>query len=79
MGEHDKPVKTKCWESYLKHCGCTFKRKQGSHHHWKCPNCWRTITFWGNKKEVPRFHIKSCLKTMGINNNTFNEWVKANC
>jgi len=79
MGEYNNPVPIKCWEAYLKFCKCFFDRQDGSHHHWKCPNCWRTITFWGHKKEVPRFHIRTCLKTMGKTQTEFNRWVKDNC
>ncbi len=79
MGEYNKPIPTKCWESYLTFCGCKFDRQQGTHHHWKCPNCFRTVTFWGHKKDVPRFHISTCLKTMGKTNSEFNKWIKSNC
>ena len=79
MGEHNGPVLTKCWESFLKSKGCVFDRQQGTHHHWKCPKCWRTITFWGHKKEIPRFHIRTNLKTMGLTNSIFNKWVSNNC
>lgn len=79
MGEYNKPVPTKCWKAYLAFCGCTEDRIDGSHHHWKCPDCWRTVTFWGHKKEVPRFHILTCLRTMGKTNSQFNKWAKQNC
>lgn len=79
MGEYNNPVKTKCWEKYLNFIGCTFKQNNGSHHIWECPKCKRPIVFWGNKKDIPRFHIKSNLKTMEISNSNFNKWAKANC
>jgi len=79
MGEYNNPVPIKCWEAFLIFCNCEFDRKEGSHHHWKCPNCWRTITFWGHKKEVPRFHVRTCLKSMNKTNSEFNKWAKSNC
>ncbi|XLS28990.1 type II toxin-antitoxin system HicA family toxin [Flavobacteriaceae bacterium M23B6Z8] len=79
MGEHNNPVPTKCWEKFLLNLGCEFKRQQGTHHHWKCPECFRTITFWGHKKDIPRFHIKTCLKTLKVTNKEFNEWASENC
>lgn len=79
MGEYNKPVKTKCWEAFLIKNGCNFLRQDGSHHHWKCPNCFRTITFWGHKKEIPRFHTKTCLRTMGKTNKQLNDFIKKHC
>ncbi|HCS20786.1 MAG TPA: hypothetical protein DIW47_09540 [Bacteroidetes bacterium] len=79
MGDLGGPVLTKCWESYLVFKKCRFDRQQGTHHHWKCPDCWRTVTFWGNKKEVPRFHIINNLRNLGVSNGEFNKWVKENC
>lgn len=79
MGEFNNPVPTKCWEAFLISIGCSFKREQGSHHHWKCPDCLRTVTFWGHQKEVPRFHVRTNLKTLGKTNSEFNKWTKANC
>lgn len=79
MGEHNKPVDTKCWEKFLTHNNCMFEKNDGTHHKWKCPNCMRSIIFWGHKKEVPRFHISTCLKTLGKTNKEFNLWAKGNC
>lgn len=79
MGGNNGPVSTKCWESFLLANDCQFQKNDGSHHKWKCPNCWRSIIFWGHKKEVPRMHIRSNLKTMGKTNTEFNEWAKENC
>ena len=79
MTQFNKPVKTKCWEKFLAHSGCYFVRIRSSHHHWKCPGCLRTVTFWGAKKEVPRFHINSCLRTMSISPEDFNAWEAENC
>lgn len=79
MGEYNNPVPTSCWEAYLKHLNCEFKKNDGSHHKWRCPNCLRSIIFWGHKKEIPRFQILTNLKTLGLTNKQFNTWSKANC
>lgn len=79
MGEYNNPVPTSCWESYLKFCKCDFIKSDGSHHKWKCPKCYRSIIFWGHKKEIPRFQIKTNLKTLGKTNKQFNDWAKNNC
>ena len=79
MGKYNNPVPIKCWEDFLIYHKCKFVRQKGSHHHWKHPGSKRTITFHGHKKEVPRFHIQTCLKTMKITNSTFNTWAEANC
>lgn len=79
MGGFNKPIPTKCWEKFLKSCNCGFVRQKSSHHLWKCPNAIRTITFWGDKKDVPRFHINSNLESMGKTKKEFNDWIKENC
>lgn len=74
-----KPIPVSCWRNFLISKGCTYARDKASHEHWKCPNCLRTITFWGSKKEVPGFHIETNLRTMGIPNEEFMQWVNQNC
>jgi predicted RNA binding protein YcfA (HicA-like mRNA interferase family) len=51
MDNFNKPVLTKCWKKYLSFLGYIKDRVSGSHHHWKCPDCTRTITFGGSKKK----------------------------
>jgi len=79
MTKYNNPVPTKCWEAYLKSLGCNYDREDGTHHHWKCPNCFGTITFWGHKKEIPRFHIRTNLRTLNKTNKQFNTWADSNC
>ena len=76
---NNRPIPIGCWENFLISKGCEFVRIRASHHHWKCPNCLRPITFWGNEKEIPGFHIKTCLNTLGIKRTSFLQWVKENC
>lgn len=78
MSEYNNPVKTKLWIAYLLHIGGREARVDGSHHHWKVPGVFRTITFWGHKKEVPRLHIRTSLRTLGRTNKEFNLWLKNN-
>ncbi len=78
MGDRG-PIKTKHWESFLKNHGCSYLRTKSSHDHWLCPNCKRSIIFRGAKKEVPRFHIRTNLKSMGITMADFESWILDNC
>ena len=79
MTKYNNPVPTKCWESYLKAQGFSYVRQKSSHHHWKRPKCKRTITFHGSHKEIPRFHIRTCLRTLNQTIKQFNDWAEANC
>lgn len=79
MSEYNNPVPIKCWEKFLKSHNCTFKKNNGSHHIWSCPNSIRPIVFWGHKKEVPRFHVKNNLRDLGLDNSYFTDWAKKNC
>lgn len=74
-----KPILVACWRNFLRFKNCEYLRDKASHEHWKCPKCFRTVTFWGSKKEVPGFHIETCLKTMGVSKEDFLEWVESNC
>lgn len=79
MGSH-RPFKTKCWENYLLSLGCKFHSEaKGSHVKWKCPNCWRSIIFRGNKKTIPADHVRSNMKTLNRPYKEFVEWAKVNC
>jgi predicted RNA binding protein YcfA (HicA-like mRNA interferase family) len=79
MGELNSPVPTKCWIKFLTYKGCGQSRIEASHHIWKCPNSIRPIVFRGNKKEIPRFHINTNLKSLNISSIEFNVWIKENC
>ena len=41
---NNRPVKTKNWVRFLIAHNCKYLRTKASHDHYKCPNCWRTIT-----------------------------------
>jgi len=72
------PVKTKDFVAFLKYKKCVYKRTEASHDHYKCPNCWRTITIREKDKEVPFFHIKTNSTTMGIKVEEVYNWINEN-
>jgi len=76
---NDRPIPTKCWINFLKSKGCSYISTEASHDKWKCPNCKRSIIHREKDKDIPGFHIKSNLKTMGISREDFLKWVKENC
>jgi hypothetical protein len=76
---NDRPIKVKCWEAFLKFRGCNYHSTEASHDKWKCPGCFQSIIFWGNKKEIPFAHIKTNLATMKVDKADFWAWVNANC
>ncbi len=76
---NNRPIKTKCWIAFLHYKKCVYKRTKASHVHYKCPNCFRTITFREKDKEIPPLHIQTNLRTMGITMKDFYEWAKENC
>ncbi len=76
---NDRPIKVSCWEKFLKSKDCSFVSNEASHTKWKCPGCFRSIIFWGNKKEIPFSHIKTNLTTLKVSTSDFWDWVKVNC
>ncbi|RAI77583.1 hypothetical protein HMF3257_31700 [Spirosoma telluris] len=72
-------IKVSCWIAFLKFKGCTYKSTEASHEKWRCPNCTRSIIFWGSKKEIPINHIFSNLRSMGVLKRDFTDWIAKNC
>ena len=73
---NNRPVKTKDWIRFLKEHGGSQKRHNGtSHEHWKCPNCFRTVTFRPKDKEIPAMHLKTNLETMGYDLEYLYNWI----
>jgi predicted RNA binding protein YcfA (HicA-like mRNA interferase family) len=70
-----KPIKTKYWIKFLEAHGCIFKRTKGSHVHYKCPDCIRTITLRTKDKEIPPLHLKTTLETMGFDMEYLLKWI----
>lgn len=76
---NNRPVKTKDWRRFLLAHGCEKKRhKSTSHEHWKCPNCFRTITFRSQYKEIPALHIKTNLSSLGKTLSELYNWIEKN-
>jgi len=64
-----RPVKTKDFIKFLKANNC-YRLKNtsgGSHNYWKRPGLTRRITIREVDKEIPPFHIKTNLETLGLN------------
>jgi transposase-like protein len=75
----NRPLKTKHFVKYLEFIKCNYVRTTASHEHWRCPNCFRTITFQGKNKDIPGFHIHTLAKTLGVNTSEIYEWIDKNC
>jgi predicted RNA binding protein YcfA (HicA-like mRNA interferase family) len=75
---NNRPVKTKYWVKFLEAHGCQYIRTKASHFHYKCPNCFRTITFRENYKEIPAFHLKTNLETMSKTLDYLYKWIEEN-
>lgn len=72
-----KPVSTKLWRKWLKYRGLVHIRTEG-HEIWDYPDdsLLRPVTFRPSKKEIPGFHIHTCLKTLSVDYKTFEEELK---
>ena len=77
---NNRPVKTKHWLKFLASQNCTKKKNNGgSHSHYKCPGCFRTVTHREKDKEIPVFHLRTNLATMGLTLDYLYTWIKENC
>jgi hypothetical protein len=63
-----KPIKRKVWVDWLKSRGFKHIRTEASHEIWDNPvePLNRPIVFRTVGKEIPAFHIDTCLKTIGV-------------
>ena len=75
---NNRPVKTKHWIAFLKAHGCKYIRTKASHDHYKCPDCFRTITHREKDKEIPVLHLKTNLSTMKKDLKYLYEWIEKN-
>lgn len=64
-----RPVKTKLFIKFLKlhNCYRVGQKSGGSHFYWKKPGLTRRITIREADKDIPPFHIKTNLETLGLN------------
>lgn len=67
MGEY-RPIKTKLFLKFLQEHNCyrVKNKSTGSHSYWKRPGLTRRITVREADKEIPPFHIKTNLETLGL-------------
>lgn len=75
---NNRPVKTSDWVAFLKHLGCNYIRTSASHDHYRCPKCLRTITHREKDKEIPALHLRTNLRTLGLDLNDLYNWIKEN-
>ena len=73
-----KPISTKRFIEFLKAQGLERTKIVDSHHHYDRVDSplSRNIIIWGNKKNVPLFHIHTNLQTLGISKQEFQELLK---
>ena len=77
MGESQlNPVKTQNFRKFLIKMGCNYVRTNSSHEIWTRQDLNRPIVIQGNKKEVPKFHIQTNLRTLGISIKKFKEIIE---
>ena len=75
---NNRPIDTKIWVAFLLAHGCKYVRTRASHDHYKCPNCFRTITHRGKDKQVPAEHMRTNLRTMGKTIKDIYAWIEVN-
>ncbi len=75
---NNRPVKTKDWVAFVLAHGCKYVRTTASHDHYKCPNCFRTITHREKDKEMPALHAKTNLFTMNKTLEELYTWIEKN-
>ena len=68
MGGSFRPVKTKIFIKFLKKHNCyrVGSNSGGSHFYWKKPGLTRRIVIREADKDIPPFHIKTNLETLGL-------------
>ena len=77
MGNY-RPIKTKQFIKFLESHNCyrVAKKSGGSHSHWKRPGLTRRITIREADKEIPPFHIKTNLETLGLEFKDLEDFLK---
>lgn len=73
-----RPLPTKCWEAFLFFKGFRHTRTASSHDQWTKKG-YRTITVWGDEKEIPAQHLKTSCRTIGCTLDELYEWAARNC
>jgi len=68
-----RPIPVRKFRKFLKAVGCEIIRKNGGHEDWGKKGLSRPIVVQTHKKEVPQFHIKGDLRTLGMSNQEYFE------
>lgn len=68
-----RPVPREKWIQFLKDQGLEKVRTKGSHDIWDHPGrkLTRPIVFRTKDRDIPRLHLETCLKTLGMSVNEF--------
>lgn len=75
----EKPLPTKCWIKYLLSKGFECTRIKGSHYQYTKRGALRSIPVRENEKEVPRLHIMTACRTIGVSTKEVYDWAAENC
>lgn len=68
-------VKTSLFRDFLKSQGCNFHQNRKRHEVWGRKDLNRPIIFQRAKKEIPWFHIKKNLETLGVGKEEFLKFI----
>ena len=71
-----RPIKTKLFIKFLEYNNCyRHGEPRGSHFFWKKPGLIRRIVVREKDKDIPAFHIKTNLDTLGLSFNDLEEFL----
>ena len=70
------PVKRKVFEKFLRYIGCTHTRTKGDHLIYTREDLKRPVVITKDK-EIPVFHIRTNLRTLGIDKDEFLEILRS--
>lgn len=78
MGDF-RPIKMKLFLKFLEHHGCyRHGEPKGSHFFWKRPGLTRRIVVREKDKDIPPFHIKTNLSTLGLSFEDLENFINKN-
>jgi predicted RNA binding protein YcfA (HicA-like mRNA interferase family) len=72
-----KPIKTSLFIKFLLENGCikVLSNNGGSHSYYKKSGAIRRVVIRENDKEIPPFHVKTNLETLGLKMDDFENWL----
>jgi predicted RNA binding protein YcfA (HicA-like mRNA interferase family) len=71
-----KPVNTNKFRKFLAQIGCRYDRTEGGHEIWDRNDLLRPVVFRAHEKEIPPTHLRSNLRTLGIEKKKYEEIMK---